>query len=173
MSMSVEDSRPPADDGIAASAPLFCIGVRKKTLSRLHGEKLALCDLLEEIADSLPQGLDQSKCVVASIRLEPLICAVHAYEEDVLFPAFVRAQENAAHAVELVARLKAEHIEDADFAAELAERLRRVGQGLDGLNVDALGYMLRGFFSGMRRHIANEREALASLLGEDRVGAAA
>lgn len=169
MSMSAEDGHelPPADVDdwdIAPSAPLFCVGARKKILSRLHSEKLALCNLLEEIADSLPRGLDQSKCVVASIRLEPLIRAVHTYEEDVLFPAYVRAQGNTPHALEMVARLKVEHIEDADFAAELAERLRRAAQGLDGLNVDALGYMLRGFFSGMRRHIANEREALAPFL---------
>ncbi|PSJ55062.1 hypothetical protein C7I85_26950 [Mesorhizobium soli] len=134
-------------------------------LSRLHAEKLALCDLLEAIADSLPQALNREQCLAASGKLEPLLREVHAYEEGVLFPAYIRAQGNAQPSVELVARLKAEHIEDADFAAELAEGLRRIGQGLDVLNVDALSYMLRGFFAALRRHIANEREAMAPLFG--------
>jgi iron-sulfur cluster repair protein YtfE (RIC family) len=167
MSMRAGDGRdrPPLATGDESASSLFCTGVRETILSRPHAEKLALCDLLEAIADSLPQALNREQCLAASGRLEPLLRQAHAYEEGVLFPAYIRAQGNAQPAVELVARLKTEHIEDADFAAELAEGLRRVGQGLDALNVDALAYMLRGFFAGLRRHIANEREAMAPLFG--------
>ncbi len=136
-----------------------------ETLALLHGEKLAICDELEEIADSLPEGLDRDRCLSVSRRLEPLVQAVHVYEEQVLFPACLEAAGHAAHARELVARLKAEHIEDAEFAAELCEGLRRIGEGLAPLNVEALAYMLRGFFAGVRRHIATEREAMLSLSG--------
>ncbi|MEP9372370.1 hemerythrin domain-containing protein [Mesorhizobium sp. KR1-2] len=170
MSMRAGDGcdRPPlaTGDDSGEADPLFCIGVRQRTLSRLHAEKLALCDLLEEIADSLPQALDRDQCLAASGKLEPLLREAHTYEEGMLFPAYVRAQGNTRSAVEIVARLKAEHIEDADFATELADGLRRLGEGAEAANVEAVGYMLRGFFAAMRRHIANEREAMAGFLSE-------
>lgn len=134
-----------------------------EVLARLHAEKLVVCDELEEMADSLPQGFDPGRCVAMSLRLEPLVRSVHAYEERVLFPAYVKASGGTAQARELVARLKSEHIEDTEFAAELSENLRRIGEGSAPLNVEALGYMLRGFFASVRRHIAYEREAMMSL----------
>lgn len=172
MSMTAGDGRgqPPlatGDGDVESVGPLFCMATRQRIVSRLHTEKLALCDLLEEIADSLPQALDRDLCLAVSGRLEPLLRAAHAYEEEALFPAYIRAQGDARSAVELVARLKAEHIEDADFATELAEGLRRLGEGAEAANVEAVGYMLRGFFAVMRRHIANECEAMAAFLSEN------
>lgn len=171
MSMRAGDGcdRPPlatGDDKVETVDPLFCRGTRHLIISRLHMEKLELCDLLEEIADSLPQALDRDQCLAASGKLEPLLREAHVYEEGVLFPAYIRAQGSARSAVEIVARLKAEHIEDSDFATELADGLRRLGEGGEAANVEAVGYMLRGFFAAMRRHIANEREALAGFLSD-------
>jgi len=156
----------PKDASLSSAVPAHEAQLpASEVLARLHAEKLAICNELEEMADSLPQGLDPICCAAVSRRLEPLIRAVHSYEEKVLFPAYVRTSGNRVQAEELVARLKAEHIEDAEFAAELSECLRRIGEGGTPLNVDALGYMLRGFFASVRRHIANEREAMMPLSG--------
>jgi len=162
---SVLSARPEKDD-IEDKVCRLCDGLPADVMARLHAQKLALCDLLEEVADSLPQDLDHARCAEIAATLEPLMRAVHAYEEEVLFPAYVASQGATPQADELIARLKAEHIEDVDFATELAEGLSLVATGSDMPNADALGYMLRGFFSAVRRHVAGEREAMAPLLSE-------
>lgn len=159
-------SAKPEKDDIEVKVCRLCIGAPADVMSRLHAEKLGLCDLLEEVADSLPQDLDRARCAEIAAMLEPMMRAVHAYEEEVLFPAYVACQGGAPHADELIARLKAEHIEDVDFATELAEGLSRIAVGSDIPNADALGYMLRGFFSAVRRHVAGEREAMAPLISQ-------
>ena len=49
-------------------------------------DQLALCDMLEEIADSLPDRIDRAKCLRAADDLEPLIHSVHKFEEEVAGP---------------------------------------------------------------------------------------
>jgi hypothetical protein len=57
-------------------------------------------------------------------------------------------------------RLRFEHCEDECFAEELTEALHALGAGRAEINIEATGYMLRGFFEAMRRHIAFESEHL-------------
>ncbi len=57
-------------------------------------------------------------------------------------------------------RLRFEHCEDECFAEELTEALNALGSGNPDVNIEAIGYMLRGFFEAMRRHIAFESEML-------------
>jgi hemerythrin-like domain-containing protein len=57
-------------------------------------------------------------------------------------------------------RLRFEHCEDECFAEELTEALHALGSGDQKVNIEAVGYMLRGFFEAMRRHIAFESEML-------------
>jgi hypothetical protein len=57
-------------------------------------------------------------------------------------------------------RLRFEHCEDECFAEELTEALNALGTGNPDVNIEAIGYMLRGFFEAMRRHIAFESEML-------------
>ena len=129
-------------------------------LSRAHGEQLRLCDALEEIADSLPDKINRQKCIYAAKALGPLVRGVHRYEETVLFPALLAAEKGAALA-ETIARLKFEHCEDECFSEELSETLLSLGRG-DPVNAEAAGYMLRGFFEAMRRHIAFERQFIVA-----------
>ena len=56
-----------------------------------------------------------------------------------------------------IARLKFEHVEDECFAEELTDTLTRLGSGDGSVNAEAAGYMLRGFFESIRRHIAFEQ----------------
>ncbi|MCA1443802.1 hypothetical protein I6F07_27045 [Ensifer sp. IC4062] len=61
-------------------------------------------------------------------------------------------------------RLKYEHCEDECFAEELTEMLGRLGAADRTVNAETAGYMLRGFFTSVRRHIRFEQECLCSVL---------
>lgn len=128
-------------------------------LRRAHEEQLALCAELEEIADSLPSAVNRQKCIYAAKALGPLIQGIHRYEESILFPQ-LQADPRAGNQIDAtLERLKFEHCEDECFAEELTDALLKLGSG-DRVNMEAIGYMLRGFFEGIRRHIAFEREYL-------------
>ncbi|MBW8446786.1 MAG: hemerythrin domain-containing protein [Arenimonas sp.] len=131
-----------------------------------HEEQLALCGELEEIADSLPANVNRQKCIYAAKSLGPLIKGVHHYEENILYPWLESSSQNLEHLRETLDRLKFEHFEDECFAEELTDALLKLGSG-SAVNMEAVGYMLRGFFEGIRRHIAFEREYLLQRLPDD------
>lgn len=133
-------------------------------MKRAHFEKLRLCEALEEIADSLPGQVDRLKCLGIANTLVPLLREVHRYEEEMVFPAY-RAAAGCDVETSTLQRLRAEHIEDECFADEVTEALLAVGHGKAVSNAEALGFMLRGLFETMRRHIAFEREHILPLIG--------
>jgi hypothetical protein len=132
-----------------------------------HQEQLHLCAELELIADSLPANVNRQKCIYAAKALGPMIKGLHHYEENVLFPA-LETRGLAGDLAKTLARLKFEHFEDECFAEELSERLLLLGAGGGEINMEATGYMLRGFFEAIRRHIAFEREHLIDKLDDAR-----
>ncbi|PPJ48614.1 hemerythrin domain-containing protein [Rhizobium sp. KAs_5_22] len=135
-------------------------------LRKAQEEQLSLCSELEEIADSLPSNINRQKCIYAAKALGPLIKGVHHYEESILFPWLETGSRDAEHVRETLDRLKFEHCEDECFAEELTDALLKLGSG-SAVNMEAVGYMLRGFFEGMRRHLAFEREYLLQYVPED------
>jgi hypothetical protein len=151
----------PADSGATQTGNLL-LDTGKRDLSwlnRAHGEQLALCRELEGIADSLPANINRQKCIYAAKALGPLIKGIHHYEETVLFPMLQANPDATVSLGSTIERLKFEHCEDECFAEELTDALLKLGSG-ERVNMEAVGYMLRGFFEGMRRHIAFEREHL-------------
>ncbi len=126
--------------------------------ARGKADQLALCNALEEIADSLPDRIDRSKCLKAAADLGPTIRSIHKFEEEVLFPALTALMTDDAVSAKTLERLRFEHCEDECFAEELTEALLDLGHGSTSVNIEATGYMLRGFFEAVRRHVAAERE---------------
>lgn len=125
-----------------------------------HARLLSLCDRLERIADSLPDGIDIAECLGTARMMVPAIRAAHRFEEDRLFPA-VRARRGATSRIEaMLARLSHEHREDEGFAEEVAEVLMEWGLCTGRAEKEATGYMLRGLFGNLRRRIAVERDML-------------
>jgi len=123
-------------------------------MRRAHVQKLALCHMLEGIADDLPSRVDRLQCLAVAADLLPLLRECHRFEEEVVFPVFaLRTGEE-----DTVARLKLEHLEDQSAAADLSEALLAYGHGRPIENPEAFGYMLRAFFESLRRHIAFERD---------------
>lgn len=131
-------------------------------LRKAHDEQLRLCDRLEEIADSLPDGVNRQKCIYASRALGPMIRDAHRFEEDVVFPMIADRLKDDQTMPATLSRLRSEHCEDECFAEELSEALHALGTGRAEINIEATGYMLRGFFEATRRHIAFESEHLLS-----------
>ena len=132
-------------------------------MKQAHVRMLALCHMLEGIADDLPSRVDRFQCLAVAADLLPVLRECHRFEEEIVFPAFARIQGGE----EIVARLKLEHLEDDCAAADLGEVLLAHGHGRPIENPEALGYMLRALFESMRRHIAFERDhVLPEILGE-------
>lgn len=130
-----------------------------------HAQMLRLCSLLEELADSLPANVDRGKCMMIACELEPLVRGIHRFEEETLLPAYERALQKRGRARDSLDRLLAEHVEDECFAGELSEALLLLGRNGSVDNPEALGFMLRGFFEGQRRHVAFEREHVLPEIG--------
>lgn len=141
-------------------------GFTLRWLDAAYRQQLALCDALEEIADSLPASVNRQKCIYAAKALGPAIRDQHRCEEAVLFPWLETRPEADKALKETLARLKYEHFEDECFAEELTDALLGLGAGKP-VNMEATGYMLRGFFESLRRHIAFERDHLLRNLPED------
>jgi len=126
-------------------------------LQDAFARQMNLCDLLENIADSLPARLDRQQCLHVARMIGPLMKQAHAAEEALLFPQVATRHNDGENVIE---KLRLEHIEDECFAEEVQYELLRMGQGRPVLAPEATGYMLRGFFEGVRRHIRHELELL-------------
>lgn len=132
-------------------------------LEAAHDELLGLCDRLEGIADSLPDSIDRKSCEEAAGILMPMVARTHRFEEETLFPMISRAfpGENMTRTLE---RLRNEHVEDECYAEDLTEALEKLaGHKPGAVEAETFGYMLRGFFAAMRRHIAFEQTHLPPL----------
>ncbi len=81
-----------------------------------------------------------------------------------LFPAARRIHADNVQLASTLERLRYEHWEDESFAEEVTEALMSFVTEPQHRNTDKLAYMLRGFFEGLRRHIAFEREHLIPML---------
>ncbi|MCU0831032.1 MAG: hemerythrin domain-containing protein [Rhizobiaceae bacterium] len=127
-------------------------------MARAHQDQLRICELLEEIADSLPSRVDRLKCFYAAGKLRTTMRIHHLDEERGLFPALRRhAQINRSLASSLE-RLESEHIEDDSLSQDIIDALERLASGEAVSSVDGLSFMLRAFFDSHRRHIAFEDE---------------
>lgn len=133
-------------------------------MKRAHLEKLQLCEALERIADTLPK-VDRLKCLSTANAIVPLLRNIHQYEETVIFPAYEAALTGSDANLASTRRLRAEHVEDECFAGEVTEILLAIGHGETVENAEAVGFMLRGFFESLRRHIAFEREHVLPMIG--------
>ncbi|EFL88186.1 hemerythrin HHE cation binding domain-containing protein [Ahrensia sp. R2A130] len=80
-----------------------------------------------------------------------------------LFPLLEQraGRESVAKGIE---RLRYEHWEDEDYAEEISQTLGLLGRGEPVGSVDKVSWLLRGFFSGVRRHIAYETDQFLPML---------
>ncbi|BCH25289.1 hemerythrin domain-containing protein [Mesorhizobium sp. L-8-3] len=139
-------------------------------LRNVHAAKLALCDRLEAIADRLPADVSGSECEAAARTVVPLLENAHRFEEGVVFPLCERLSPGSLAVAGSLDRLAGEHREDASYGEEVAEALLQVGDARPMPGAEALGFMLRGFFGSLRRHIAFEQDFVAMIAETARLG---
>jgi hemerythrin-like domain-containing protein len=125
-------------------------------ISEEHALQRELCDLLEAIADGLPHSFDKALAVIAVSILEGSVPRHMRLEEEALFPSLRDrvAADHPLHAA--LSCLEDEHERDGATLVELTDALKTAAAEGTVANPDMLGYMLRGYFEGQRRHIAWE-----------------
>jgi len=136
------------------------------TMGSHHQAQLTLCMELEGIADSLPDELDTRKCLITAKAIYPVVRLAHEFEEAEVFPLLLNISGRDAELAASIERLRFEHWEDQSFAQELNDVLYCQATDSASCNAETTGYMLRGFFEGLRRHIAFEREHIGPRLME-------
>jgi hemerythrin-like domain-containing protein len=122
-------------------------------LAHDHATQRALADLLEGVADGLPDATDRRAAALGAHSLRMLAARRWALEEQALFPLIERLAPAEAPARRAIAIARREHRETAGRAIELAEELEALAATGRAPNPDALGFMLRAFFDGLRRHL--------------------
>ena len=133
-------------------------------LQRLHGKQSCLCEDLEILADSLPSDVDRQFCLIVARHIVPIVKQSHQFEEATLFPIFEVIADQRKELHQSLNRLQFEHWEVECFAEDLVEVLRQFCSDQKQSSLEKLPYMLRGFFEGLRRHLAFEAEYLIPLL---------
>ncbi|TDQ61730.1 hemerythrin HHE cation binding domain-containing protein [Maritalea mobilis] len=122
-----------------------------------------LCGRLELIADLLPDQADPTLCKFTSDGIVKTLSDAQAFEEKELFPALQALSLLETDMKEIFAQLREEHYEDLCFAEEVRDNLRAIIEGHPSQSANATGYMLRGFFEKLRRHMAYERYLVSAL----------
>jgi hypothetical protein len=123
----------------------------------------ALCTNLEHIADRLPSACP-TRCRRASFLLATLLPSHSSFERPVL--AGLLAGEEIGPSEPLLPRIIGQHHEDEGLAQEIVQALEPLCEGEQAQAPEALGYMLRCFFNGVRRSMLVEELALKSVIGE-------
>jgi hemerythrin-like domain-containing protein len=132
-------------------------------LSYEHVIEERLCDLLEAIADALPDGVSPVCAKSAVNYLQSRFPGHIALENEIIFPALKAAQLISPSLGRAIKQAQQEHAADEDTAAELAEALTAFIDDREAGEANVLGYMLRGFFEQRRRHIVWEETLLYPL----------
>jgi hypothetical protein len=140
-------------------------GLSQRFEKFLVGQNL-ICDELETIADGLPHSVDLQVCLRTAQRLLPVVKAAHDFEEQVIFPVLKRKGPQLTQLAETLDRLRFEHWGDEEYALDINYALREYARRGDKVNIESLSWMLRGFFEGMRRHLAFDREYLLPIASE-------
>lgn len=137
-------------------------------INQHHSNLLSLCESLENIANDLPRTANKQACLTLSRSIYPIVYEAHEFEENYLFPYLLDTKKQNEPLVKSLDRLKFEHYEDETFAQEISEALHEFVTGENTIFAEKLAYMLRGFFEGVRRHLAFEKEHLLPLLKNNR-----
>lgn len=131
-----------------------------RLLQQDNALRLDLCDLLEHIADSLPENAAPQIALLASAALERGWANHVAFEEQALFPILGRHRRTHPDLVAGLDQLSLEHAVDVGLGQELVDTLNDLARGGPPQNPQMVGYLLRSHFVPMRRHILWENAFL-------------
>ena len=150
----------------AANNPPSAAEIRRDPFAYLSYEHVIeerLCDLLEAIADALPDSVSPVCAKSAVDYLQSRFPGHIALENEIVFPVFKATRSESPPLGRGIKQALQEHAADEDTAAELAEALTAFIDDREAGDANVLGYMLRGFFEQRRRHIVWEESLLYPL----------
>lgn len=127
--------------------------------------QLLACDELEQALDELPSANTYALLAVSE-RFCPLLRQSHNFEETRIHPILARSNPGFC---EIFRRLCGEHIEDQDQAGQLLDDVRVFVIGDDRTKANEIGYVARGLFAPLRRHLAFDQEFVASMVRDELV----
>lgn len=124
------------------------------------GRQLDLCGALEALADSLPSRLDTHAAILLVNRLQPTLVRCHELEETLVFPVLRTSNLDVGPILD---RLHNEHVEDEDHAVDVRHAVNTFVTCKAKVQAEEIGFMLRGLFTQMRRHLAFDRDYVLPL----------
>ncbi len=124
------------------------------------GRQLELCRTMEALADDLPSKVDTHAAMILVRQLYPTLRRCHLLEEAMIFPLLLISHRDVAPILD---RLHNEHFEDEDHAADLRDAVEAFVARKATTDAEKVGYMLRGLFTSLRRHLAFDRDYLLPL----------
>lgn len=167
----IEDCSSPCSVQCNCSTKPTCAGPIEKEMQMHFEMQLDLCGKLEKIADDLPHQVDKQQLLQVARTIFPTIKNAHHFEENRIFPQ-IQLESLSTDALETsLERLQYEHWEDESFAEELCDAMIKFVRDDQEQAAETLSYMLRGFFEGIRRHIAFESEHILPLLQRQQASA--
>lgn len=131
-------------------------GAATDALARLgydHKAQRSLADLLEALADSLPDEVHRGSAELAAGLLREMTGRSDTWPAQAVFARIERGLPADSPVRRGIALARREKTECDGRAIELAEELDALAETGRARNPDALGFMLRAFFDGLRRHI--------------------
>ena len=141
-----------------------CVTPIEREMQRHLQLQSKLCNQLGQIADELPYRVDRQKLLLVARSIMPTVKRAHRFEENRIFPQIEARAGTLDGLKQSLERLQFEHWEDESFAEDLTDGLIKFVARPETTNTDTLSYMLRGFFEGLRRHIAFEVDHIMPLL---------
>lgn len=128
-----------------------------------HALQLQVCDILEHLADGLPDRAEAHLAKVAAYAVRSGWPKHVQFEEEVLFPLLGGHAEREPHIEATILQLSREHASDLGSDDELVEALRELALDRRPSNPEMVGYMLRSYFQTLRRHVQWENAFLIPL----------
>lgn len=122
-------------------------------IGREHCAELNLCNLLEQIADNLPEPLDRELANTGVLSLRHCLKRHVALEEGHLYPLLAARSRPGELTEAMLVQIRGEHAGDECLAHDTADQLEQALARGHVEKPEMLGFMLRGFFECRRRHI--------------------
>lgn len=123
-------------------------------------QQIDLCCALETLADALPSRVDTRAATLLAETLQETLHHCHQMEETFIFPALLSARPDM---LSTITRLRAEHVEDEEQACEVKDAIMAFVILQKRKDVEEFGYLLRGLFVALRRHVAFDRDYMLPL----------
>ena len=154
----------PTGGGATATHGGYTVSQVRGLLAEHLQRQTAMCNALETFCDGLPDNVTAGQCLALSQSVFPTVHRAHQFEENVLFALLRSLTPDPSVLERTLDRLHGEHWEDESYAEEIAQALRDFAPERDSRSAETLAYMVRGFFEGLRRHVAFESEHILPML---------